>query len=134
MVYDYAVGAVLRSSKGKVLAFAHSGHVGGTFTSGSRDDDWDEPQKNENLGPLSVGDFANATLSTHLEYESNIGSFFEGVFAWVVRSAIGETFHGFGELIFFGAEMGSLFSSGSLVPGARIAEGSLWLAGPSNTL
>ncbi|MBV9123806.1 MAG: hypothetical protein JO112_10650 [Planctomycetes bacterium] len=132
--YDYAVGAVLRSPKGKVLAFAHSGHVGGTFTSGSRDDDWDEPQKNENLRPLSVGDFANATLATHLEYESNIGSFFEGLFAWVLRSAIGEAFHGFGELIFFGTEMGSLITTGSLVSGARIAEGSLWLAGPSNTL
>ena len=39
-----------------------------------------------------------------------------------------------GFVVFVGVEVGSLLSTGSLVPGARVAEGMLWLAGPSNTL
>jgi hypothetical protein len=36
--------------------------------------------------------------------------------------------------VFLGVEIGSLVSSGSLVPGARIIAGTLWMAGPANTL
>ena len=39
-----------------------------------------------------------------------------------------------GIVVFVGMEIGSLISAGSLVPGARLAEGILWMAGPANTL
>ena len=35
---------------------------------------------------------------------------------------------------FVGVEIGSLVSTGSLIPGARLAGGILWMAGPANTL
>jgi len=39
-----------------------------------------------------------------------------------------------GAVVFVGVEAGSLLSTGSLVPGARLVEGILWMAGPENTL
>ena len=37
---------------------------------------------------------------------------------------------GIGLIIFIGIDVGSLFSTGSLVPGVRVVGGVLWLAGP----
>src|SRR5205823_951823 len=42
--YDFGISAVVRSPSGRAVALAHSGHVGGTFTAGSRDHDWDVTQ------------------------------------------------------------------------------------------
>jgi hypothetical protein len=39
-----------------------------------------------------------------------------------------------GAVVFVGVEIGSLISTGSLVPGARLVGGVLWMAGPTNTL
>jgi len=39
-----------------------------------------------------------------------------------------------GLVAFIGIEAGSLIGTGSLVPGARLVNGILWMAGPSNTL
>jgi hypothetical protein len=38
---EFGIGAVIRTSTNRVIALAHSGQVGGTVTSGSRDHEWD---------------------------------------------------------------------------------------------
>jgi hypothetical protein len=134
--YHYTVGAVVRASSGRAVALVHQGSTSGTLSlSGSRDDDWDETPQLDGLTPLTVADFAAARLTTHIEYTDDLGSFLEGAFEWISKSVIGDSLGvGFGAVVFIGVEIGSLISSGSLVPGARLAGGILWMAGPSNML
>jgi len=134
--YDFGVTAILSNRGGKVLAFAHTGHVGGTFTPGPRDHDWDEPHPAEPWIAAQYSSFENGDFQVHTEYSSDIGSTLESAVSLVTRFLVGSTPLGvaLGIVVFVGVEVGSLISTGSLVPGARIVEGVLWLAGPSNTL
>jgi hypothetical protein len=134
--YHYTVAAVLRASSGRAVAVVHQGSTSGTLSlSGSRDDDWDDTTHSDGLTPLAVADFAAATLSTHIEYTDDLGSFLEAAFIWISESVIGDSLGaGLGAVVFIGLEIGSLISNGSLVPGARLASGILWMAGPSNML
>ncbi len=132
--YDFGISAVVRSTSGRAVALAHSGHVGGTFTAGSRDHDWDELQPPSPLIAANIGDFANAQLHTSLEYSSDIGSALEKAVSWLVKFGLGTVLAPVGVVVFVGVEVGSLISTGSLVPGARVVEGVLWMAGPSNTV
>ena len=131
--YDFSISAIVRTQARHAVALAKSGSVGGTFTAGDRDYDWDQVLVARNLGP--IGDYAGQQLETHLEYESDIGSVFEAAVEWLVKSSIGGALGPLGGIVvFIGVELGSLISTGSLVPGARLAEGILWMAGPGNTL
>jgi hypothetical protein len=132
--YDFSIAAVLRGASGQAIALAHSGHVGGTFTPGDRDHDWDETRPPTEGVSAHVADYANARLETHLEYTGDIGSTLEAAVAWLVKSAAGTLLGPVGIVVFVGVEIGSLISTGSLVPGARLAEGILWMAGPANTM
>ena len=135
--YDFTIAAFVRApASGRIVAFVHSGSVGGTFTSGSRDNDWDEFRPaNEDIARY-FDDFAAANhLDSHLEYTSDIGSALEGMLNFIVKFAAGTILGtGVGAVIFVVVEVGSLLGSGSLVPGARVVEGILWMAGPGNTL
>lgn len=71
---------------------------------------------------------------SHLEYSSDIGSALESAVNWLVKFGVGELLTPVGVVVFIGLEVGSLISTGSLVPGARVAEGVLWMAGPGNSL
>ncbi|WP_142282916.1 hypothetical protein [Mycobacterium aquaticum] len=131
--YDFTVNAVVPGPAGVAVALTHSGHVGGTVTTGARDHDWDEQYPNgfvRDSWPILV----KAQLQTDLEYTSDIGEAFESLLDWALKSAFDGAFPGGGAIIFVGTELGSLFTTGSLVPGARIVGPVLWLAGPSNTL
>lgn len=132
--YDFGISAVVRSPSGRAVAMAHSGHVGGTFTAGSRDHDWDVTQPPNSLVRANIGAFANSQFQTHLEYSSDIGSALEKVVSWLIKFGVGAALGPVGAVVFIGVEVGSLISTGSLVPGARIVEGVLWMAGPTNTL
>jgi hypothetical protein len=132
--YDFAISALVRASSGRAVALAHRGHVGGTFTPGPRDHDWNEPQPPNSVNATNVGDFANAGIQTHLEYTSDIGSVFEDAFNWLLKFGVGSLLTPVGVVVFVGMEVGSLISTGSLVPGARMAEGILWMAGPANSM
>ena len=57
-------------------------------------------------------------------FESMLNVVLRWIIGWLVTSPVTGLF------MFIGVEIGSLFSTGSLVPGARIIEGILWLAGP----
>jgi hypothetical protein len=141
--YDFAVSAVVRAPRsGTCVAFMHQGHVGGTVTSGSRDNDWDEttPLQGTSLfGHMSdalFDDLAQANhANSHVEYTSDIGEAVGSALGWLAKFAVG-TVAGpiVGAVVFVGVEAWSFCATGSLIPGARIAEGILWLAGPENTL
>ncbi len=134
--YDFGVSAIVRTPSGRALGFQHKGHVGGTFTAGSRDHDWDEPSPPVPLVAANFADFADGTAAFHTEYSSDIGSALEGALGFLAKFIVGATPAGaaLGVVVFVGVEVGSLISTGSLVPGARVVEGVLWLAGPSNML
>jgi hypothetical protein len=107
--------------------------VGGTFESGSRDDPWN----NQSFNPLirdSYDDYAAGTAEININYSSDIGQAFESVLNTIVEWSAGSILGPAGIFIFIGVEVGSYIATGSLVPGARILEGVLFMAGPENTL
>ncbi|MFE2559986.1 hypothetical protein ACFXGT_28970 [Streptomyces sp. NPDC059352] len=132
--YEFGISAMVRSSSGKALAFAHSGHVSGAFGSGSPNDDWDESHPPQLLVAANLGAFNDGQLQTNLGYSSDIGSTLESAIDWLIKWEVGTALGPLGAIVFVGLEVGSLISEGSLVPGARLAEGILWMAGPVNTL
>ena len=133
--YDFGIAVLVRPPVGRAIALAHSGHVSGTFGTGSRDDDWDETSPPSIYISRFLSDYKDGQLESHLEYSSDIGSAFESITSWLVKFGVGSVLGpGFGAVVFVGVELGSLISTGSLVPGARIIEGVLWMAGPGNTL
>ena len=132
--YDFGITALVRTPSGRAIALAHTGSVGGTLTSGSRDHDWDEIHPSRPYISNFLSDYSNGNLETHLDYSSDIGETFESIINWVVKFGIGASLTYVGAIVFVGVEIGSLISTGSLVPGARVMEGVLWMAGPGNTL
>lgn len=130
--YQFNISAVVQTPNGVGVAFGHGGRVGGTFTAGSRDHDWNEPSPQPPF--VSVQDLNNGVLHTQINYTSDIGSTLEDLVSWAVKWSVGSALGELSALVFIGAEIGSLIATGSLVPGARIVEGVLWMAGPANTL
>ena len=133
--YDFGVSAILTAPNARAVAFAHTGHVGGTFTSGSRDHDWDQTYPAQALVRTQFPALAHGQFQLTTQYSSDFGSTVESVISGIVPFLLGATPVGalVGVVVFVGAEVGSLISTGSLVPGARLAGRVLWLAGPSNT-
>ena len=132
--YDFGIGAVLTTGSGRRVAKAHSGHVSGTFSSGSRNEDWDETGPLPTLVSVRIPELTRAGFETNLNYDSGLAGTFETLAGWALKTAVGSVTGGLGAVIFIGLEIGSLIDSGSLVPGARLASGILWMAGPENTL
>jgi uncharacterized protein with LGFP repeats len=132
--YDFGITALVKSPSGRAIALAHTGHTSGTFTSGSRDDDWNTLQPASPMVAAFLADYNDAELVTDLNYDSAIGSTLEKVVGWIIKFGLGTISGPVGAVVFVGVEVGSLITSGSLVPGARIIEGVLWMAGPTNTL
>jgi hypothetical protein len=64
-----------------------TGHVGGTFTSGARDHDWDETHPASPLIGNFLSQYNDAAFPTDLEYSSNIGSTFEKIASWIAKFA-----------------------------------------------
>jgi len=128
--YDFEVAALVRIPAGRNIAKAHGGRV----TSGSREDRWDEWSLPSVLAELYLPDYNDSQLELHVEYASDIASACTSFVNWLLKVGIGCVSGPAGTAVFIGLEAGSLISTGSLVPGARIAEGVLWMAGPGNTL
>lgn len=134
--YDFGITAILRSSAGKIVALVHTGHVGGTLTAGSRDHDWDLALPPHPVLAADYSDFEQGRLEVETRYSSDFGSTALSALSVLGKWVVGATPVGAaaGFVIFAGVETASLISTGSLVPGARVVDGVLWLAGPSNTL
>lgn len=134
--YDFHVSALIRPSSGVPIAFAHSGHIPATIPIVGDDivRPWEESRPPSFPIVNSLSAYRNAHFETHLEYSSDIGSTFESLTNWLIKFSVGTLLSPVGVIVFVGVEIGSLISTGSLVPGARVIEGVLWMAGPSNTL
>jgi hypothetical protein len=80
-------------------------------------------------------EFSSAQLLTNLDYSSGIESALEKAVGWLLKFGTGTVLGPVvGAVVFVGVEIGSLVSTGSLIPGARLAGGILWMGGPANTL
>ncbi|MCQ4044741.1 hypothetical protein [Streptantibioticus rubrisoli] len=150
--YDWGFSAVIKpqNTETPVLAVAHHGHLGAREPAAS--DQWDNttppqdpdpnrvvpkvPSTGPNLIAWHFDDYATATATPNTQYSSGIGEFLETALVDIGGFFLGTTPVGqvLGVVIFIGIEAGDLLQSGSFVHGARIAEGILWVLGPSNML
>jgi hypothetical protein len=134
--YKYGVTAVLRPKAGSSqppIAFVHHGHVGGAITSGSKDDPWDEYQVQSFILD-GFADYVAGTMAVSTAYSSELGDIFESLLSDVATWTVGSLLGPVGLIAFVGVEIASYIETGSLVPGARVLNGILWMAGPENTL
>lgn len=135
--YDFGISALVKAHGGRTVALAHSGSIpnrvpliGDTIRRS-----WDKTHPPDALLAAKLGDFSDAQFQTHLEYTSGIEAALEAALGWLIKFGVGTVLGpGVGAVIFVGVEIGSLISTGSLVPGARIVGDILWMAGPANTL
>lgn len=134
--YDFGISALVKAPSGRTIALAHSGSIPnrvpvvGDVIRRS----WDETQPPQALIAAKLSDFSNAQFQTNLEYSSGIGSPLEKAVSWLVKFGVGTALGPVGAVVFVGVEIGSLISTGSLVPGARLVGNILWMAGPANML
>lgn len=135
--YDYGISALVKARSGRIVALAHSGSIPnrvplvGDIIRRS----WDETQPANALIAAKLGDFSDAQFQTNLEYSSDIESAFEEALNWLIKFGVGTVLGpAVGAVVFVGVGIGSLISTGSLVPGARLVGDILWMAGPANTL
>ena len=134
--YSFRVRAIMLSDAPYAIAFQKSGSVAGTIGAGSRDFDWDETTFNPSLA-AHFGEIGRGTrLEVYEDHEGAITGSLETMASvalrWIVGSAV--LTPGVAMVVFAGTELGSLVSTGSLVPGARVIAGTLWMAGPAGTL
>ena len=66
--YNDELAWVIVDAAGAAYTFKHSGHMGGTFTSGSRDDNWDQSGAN---AAIARG-WANLCRSYHWRWQANV--------------------------------------------------------------
>lgn len=135
--YDYGISAIVRAGSGRAIALAQSGSIPnrvpvvGDVIRRS----WNETRPPQVLLAARLGELSDAQLLATLEYSSGIGAALEKAVGWLLKFGVGTVLGPVvGAVVFVGVEIGSLISTGSLVPGARLVEGILWMAGPANTL
>lgn len=132
------LNAVVRSTGSTfALAYQRTGHVEGkAIAAPSTVYEWDEwsvePGVKSHYAEFATG----GELQLIENYKGDITGALVDILDVLLRFAVGAIVvpTGLGALILIGGEIGSLFATGSLVPGARIIEGVLWLAGPDNML
>ncbi|MDZ4828281.1 MAG: hypothetical protein SGJ13_17720 [Actinomycetota bacterium] len=134
--YSFRILAILRPETGPTLAARWSGHVGGDLSTDERDEYWNEPPITHPIVAARFEEFRTSRLELIVDYESDIGSAFEEIAGVVTRVVAGTLLvtAGMATSVFLGLELGSLMTTGSLEPGARIAGNILWLVGPSGTI
>lgn len=94
-----------------------------------------KPCHHKRSSPQKLAEFSNDQLLTNLNYSSGIGSALENAVDWLLKFGTGTVLGPVvGAVIFVGVEIGSLVSTGSLIPSPLLAGGILWMAGPANTL
>jgi hypothetical protein len=69
--FNVSVAVALKDSQNQVYTFQHSGHVSGTFESGSRNDDWTVDSRNDQIADnwayLAAGSTAQARTEANVE-------------------------------------------------------------------
>jgi LGFP repeat len=113
--YDFTVRAIFVASNGLSLVGQHSGHVGGTLTTGSRDDDFTDEGSNPFIQTCWEQIKAGTMYVTKDYSTTGVIGFVEDVAKAVLDVVV--TVGGFtlGVVIWLGSEVGQLFGSGGLV-------------------
>jgi hypothetical protein len=133
--YDLTIGALARGTDGVAVVSSQSGHVSGTLEGGrNRTFRWDQTESSLYVA-AHFTELQNARLELVERHTGNLGTALVDVFNLVVKWSIGSAAEPvtLGALVMLG-ETASLVTTGSFVPGARLVEGFLWLAGPDGTL
>ena len=129
--YNFALSVFAETGTSADLGAAHHGSVAGWGEPGSSDDIWDEWHlPNPALVP-GVAAYRFAALTMSLKDSVDIVDYLEAALDAIFEAAVGTVLTEFGAVIVIGVEIGSLITTGSLVPGAIIAGGVPWLAGPA---
>ncbi|HRW18447.1 MAG TPA: hypothetical protein P5181_06340 [Dermatophilaceae bacterium] len=130
--YDYAVSAFVREGGLPVeLAAVHRGSVAGYATPGSSDDLWSAAHP---ARPALVGRQAGlrfGALAVRLEHSVDVVDYLGRVVDGIFETTLGAVLTPVGAVLVLGAEIVSLATTGSLVPGTIVAAGVPWLTGPS---
>lgn len=134
--YEYFVSAIVRPPSGRGICLNRQGTIPSRVPLLPRiRRTWDEFLPSNALLSEHYQELSNAEFLTHVSYNGGIADAFKTVSGWLLKFAVGSAMGPVGSaVVFLGVEAGSLISTGSLVPGARVLEGVLWMAGPYNTL
>jgi len=132
--YEYLVQSMLRADNDMAVAFTHQGKV--TSTHGSDEKDALFGEVDSPVVRAQFPAFQRGSLVVRQNHRNRFTSALGGLLEALVKFTVGEIVitPAVGLILVAGTEVGSLISSGSLVPGARIIDGTLWLAGTSGTL
>jgi hypothetical protein len=132
-VYGYNFGLSVFADTGTTadLGAAHHGQVAGWGEPGSSNDIWDEYHE---ANPMLAGDldaYRFSELAIRLEHSIDLVDYLEAAVDAIFEAAVGTVLTEVGLVIVIGIEVGSVLTTGSLVPGAVIAGGIPWLTGPA---
>ncbi len=109
--YQFQVRAVFTTQTGLAFAVEHSGSVGGTSTSGSRDDNY-SASGNSNSIMVHWSDVAKGTLWVTKDYSATgVAGFFEDMAGWLTNVAVGAAGAAVGVVIGLGDEIGKTFGN-----------------------
>lgn len=109
--YDFMVRAIFVTTSGMTFVAQHSGHVGGTLSSGSRDDDYLENGTNPFIR-FNWPDVRTGKLWITKEYSTTgVVEFVEDLAKAVLDIAAGTVGGALGVVIGLGAEVGQLFGN-----------------------
>ncbi len=107
--YDFTVRAIFAASNGMTFVGQHSGHVGGTLTSGSRDDDFTEPGFSEAIRHNWAAVKGGRLWVTKDYSTTGVVGFIEDVAKAVVDVVAGAVGAAVGVIISLGREIGPVF-------------------------
>ena len=132
--YNFAVSVFAQTGSSADIGAAHDGHVAGWAEPGSSNDIWDEEHQPSLALTAGVAGYRFSGLSLKLQDSVDLVDYLEAALDAIFEAAVAVTIAQAGAVILIGVEIGSLLATGSLVPGAVIAGGMPWLAGPAGIL
>lgn len=138
--FAYRLIVTVKTSDRRIgLAMARKGDVGGwqILSNDSHDEWWTEDVTSPPVATYWEEFAIGSEMVVKGEKTGSITGFLGDAIEFLLKYTVGALVvagPGIGLLIFAGVELFSLATSGSLVPGARMIGGVLWLAGPYGTL
>lgn len=131
-IYGYHFGLSVFAATGTSadIGAAHDGHVAGWGEPGSGVDIWDEYHDPNPMLAGGLAAYRFSGISVRLEHSIDVADYLEAALVAIFEAAAGTAIAPYGFVVVLGIELGSLLTTGSLVPGAIIAGGIPWLTGP----
>jgi hypothetical protein len=130
--YEYLVQSMLLADNQMAVAFTHEGKVTSTHGSDEKDalfGDVDSPVVRARFPAFQRGKLV-VTENHRNRFTGAIGDLLESLIKWTAGELV--ITPGSGLILVTATSVVSLATSGSLIPGARVIDGTLWLAGIAN--